>query len=83
MLFAYGDLQQIGSYPVLLVCRSFESEFDAQNGEPGWNALGSFELADGEVRVRVPNVVEDGDYVMADAIRWTRIDGGQAAVETE
>jgi ABC-type transport system involved in multi-copper enzyme maturation permease subunit len=44
-------------------------EFNAKNGETGWNNLGTFELADGEVRVKLSNESE-GRLVIADAIRW-------------
>jgi hypothetical protein len=43
--------------------------FDAGGGESGWNSLGTFEVADGEVKLLVSNRT-DGDYVVADAIRW-------------
>jgi hypothetical protein len=77
--------RKYGSWQMTVVddTGSQEVEFDAENGEAGWNTLGSFELADGEVRVEVPNVAEDGDFVIADAIRWRRAVGGPAAVDTE
>lgn len=46
-----------------------EVRFDADSGEAGWNALGTFDVAAGEVRVTVSDST-DGDYVVADAIRW-------------
>jgi ABC-type transport system involved in multi-copper enzyme maturation permease subunit len=44
--------------------------FDAEVGQPGWNSLGRFELAAGEVSVRLSNETEGGRWVAADAIRW-------------
>ncbi len=50
-------------------------EFDADAGERGWNSLGRFEMAIGEVTVRISDET-DGDYVQADAVRWKPISGG-------
>jgi len=48
--------------------------FDADAGHAGWNSLGTFEIADGSVRVEVSNEIEGkGRYVIADAIRWSPI----------
>jgi hypothetical protein len=47
-----------------------EVTFDADGGEPGWNSLGSFSIDAGEVRVVVSDATE-GDFVLADAVRWT------------
>jgi len=53
--------------------------FDADGGEAGWNSLGTFEIADGSVRVEVSNEIEGkGHYVIADAIRWSPISGSRA-----
>jgi hypothetical protein len=49
-----------------------EVKFDADGGEFGWNSLGTFELAGGEVLVTVSDKT-DGDFVMADAIRWVAV----------
>jgi hypothetical protein len=48
---------------------SKQATFDADAAEEGWNPLGSFELAGGEVRVFLSNSTE-GQVVIADAIRW-------------
>lgn len=48
-------------------------EFDAAAGVAGWNTLGEFELAGGTVRLEVTNRT-DGRAVVADAIRWRRIE---------
>ena len=44
-------------------------EFDAHAAEAGWNTLGEFDLPAGVVRVVVSDRT-DGEFVMADAIRW-------------
>lgn len=44
--------------------------FDADKGDSGWNSLGTFEIAGGEVRLEVTDRVEGKGEVMADAIRW-------------
>jgi len=49
-----------------------EVTFDAAVGGSGWNSLGRFDLASGEVRVELSDETE-GRYVYADAIRWTPV----------
>jgi len=44
-------------------------EFDAETHDSGWNSLGVFDIASGTVRLVVSNETE-GNYVLADAIRW-------------
>jgi hypothetical protein len=61
-----------------------EVEFDADGAEVGWNSLGRFEMAVGEATVRVSDET-DGDFIQADAIRWTpvkRADAGEIAAVT-
>ena len=48
--------------------------FDAGAAEVGWNKVGEFDLAHGNVRLIVTNRT-DGETVVADAIRWSRVDG--------
>ena len=48
-------------------------DFTGVGAEAGWNALGDFDLAAGEVRLVVSNQTP-GDSVIADAIRWLRLD---------
>jgi hypothetical protein len=58
---------------------SRDVRFDADAGQAGWNSLGTFEIADGSVRVEVSNEIEGkGRYVIADAIRWSPLSGGRA-----
>ena len=47
--------------------------FDAAGGHSGWNTLGTFDLPSGGVRVEISNST-DGDAVIADAIRWRRLE---------
>jgi hypothetical protein len=65
-----------GTWNLTLVDDSGEQQitFDAAGGESGWNLLGTFEVADGQVRVKVSDET-DGDFVVADAIRWKRARG--------
>ena len=67
---------ELGTWNLTLVDESGSQAltFDATGGESGWNSLGAFEVADGEVRLMVSNET-DGDYVVADAIRWKRSRG--------
>ena len=44
--------------------------FDADAGDNGWNSLGIFEIASGQVRLEVSDRIEGKGLVMADAIRW-------------
>jgi hypothetical protein len=47
-----------------------EIDFAAETHDSGWNSLGEFDIAGGTVRVIVTDET-DGEYVVADAIRWT------------
>ena len=55
-----------------------EATLDLSQAETGWNSLGSFEIADGEVRVVVSDET-DGRMVVADAIRWVPVTVGDIA----
>lgn len=46
--------------------------FDADAAEDGWNSLGTFELAQGDVAVSLSDET-DGARVIADAVRWTPV----------
>jgi hypothetical protein len=72
---------KLGTWNLTLMDESGSQEitFDAGGSESGWNSLGTFEVAGGEVKLMVSNDT-DGDYVVADAIRWKRARGsGQMA----
>ena len=60
-----------GTYDITLASAGSQRkvEFDASVAEPGWNDLGEFDLAAGEVEVAVTNA-SSGSTVIADAIRW-------------
>ena len=66
------ESRERGSWKLLLDDGSGEREieFDAADADSGWNSLGMFEVASGTVRVSVTDET-DGEYVVADAIRWT------------
>ena len=51
-----------------------ELEFDAAAAEVGWNRIGDFALAAGEVRLALSNDTA-GRLVVADAIRWLPLAG--------
>lgn len=46
-----------------------EIKFDPENLPPGWYPVGKIDLPEGETSVAISNKT-DGDYVIADAIRW-------------
>ncbi len=48
-------------------------KFDGASARSGWNTLGEFDLRSGGVRVEISNLT-DGQAVIADAIRWRRLD---------
>jgi hypothetical protein len=48
---------------------SQSAEFDLGAGDDGWNSVGTFEIAEGEVRVEMSDDT-DAPYLLADAIRW-------------
>jgi hypothetical protein len=66
-----GVLPVLGRYDVTLRAGGDERsiEFDGAAAESGWNALGEFDLAAGEVQVEVSDQ-SSGQLVVADAIRW-------------
>ena len=63
-----------GTWSLLVVDSSGDRavDFDATVSGSGWNSLGRFDLASGEVRVELSDQTE-GRYVYADAIRWTPV----------
>jgi hypothetical protein len=71
--------RQPGTWNLVVVDGSGRQDvtFDADGGEAGWNSLGTFEVAGGEVQVEVSDQTE-GSYVIADAIRWRPVSGGGA-----
>ena len=68
-----------GSYDMRLAAGGEEPalEFEAGAAEPGWNRIGDYDLPAGKALLSVSNKT-DGNMVMADAIRWVRLDGAAA-----
>jgi hypothetical protein len=74
-----GRGRSYGTWQMTLIDPSGDQTitFDAVGGEAGWNSLGTFELAGGEVTLEVSNET-DGKVVIADAVRFKPA-GGSAA----
>lgn len=64
-----GAVPGTSSTPV----REWMLDFDAGLGETGWNKLGEIDLPGGQTRLEVSNAT-NGTVVIADAIRWSRVD---------
>jgi ABC-type transport system involved in multi-copper enzyme maturation permease subunit len=47
-----------------------EVTFDSKAVQQGWNLVGRFDITEGDTTVTISNKT-DGDFVVADAIRWT------------
>jgi len=77
-----GNRRKPGSWSLTISDGSDSQDvtFDATDAEQGWNSLGTFEMASGEAHVDVSDKVEDGRFVMADAIRWS-VDGSKGSKE--
>ncbi len=50
-----------------------EISFDSKAAQQGWNPVGRFDIPEGDVTVTISNKT-DGEFVVADAIRWTPYD---------
>lgn len=84
----FASMQQIyydeqGPYDIRVITASGTTavEFNGAQANAGWNTLGDFDLPAGEVRVVVSDETA-GESVIADAIRWLRVDAegaGRAA----
>ena len=74
-LFRRLDLTQdrkIGTFDLVVTDSNgdrHEIKFDPTRAPTGWNLVGEIDLPEGETTVAVSNKT-DGDYVVADAIRW-------------
>ncbi len=55
-----------------------EVTFNTSAATEGWNSLGNFEIAEGDVRVELSNET-DASLVIADAIRWKPAGGKEVA----
>jgi hypothetical protein len=73
--------RSLGTWQLVVEDRSGSTPvtFEAGQGSSGWNDVGTFEVASGEVRVRFRGADRD-DLVLADAIRWTPPEGVPAVV---
>ena len=77
--FAATVFDALGSMDMRLESGGAETAiaFDAGAAEIGWNKVGEYDLDDRTVRLVVSNRT-DGETVVADAIRWRRVDGPTA-----
>ena len=76
----FASMQQIyydeqGAYDMRVITAAGTTavEFNGAQANAGWNTLGDFDLPAGEVRVVVSDETT-GESVIADAIRWLRVD---------
>lgn len=78
------DGGQQGRYDMRIFADSLEMviEFDAANAIAGWNELDTLDLEPGSVRLAVSNR-SSGRTVIADAIRWTRVDDSHNAANQQ
>ena len=67
-------ISRIGEYDMAVRTGSLETqaEFDGAAAQPGWNAIGVFDVGPGRVEVVVTNRT-DGEIVVADAVRWRKV----------
>jgi ABC-type transport system involved in multi-copper enzyme maturation permease subunit len=75
-----GALPALGRYDLTLRVGGDTRavEFDGAAAQGGWNTLGEFELPAGEVRLELSDE-SSGTVVVADAIRWQRVEGAADA----
>ena len=69
----YYDEQGPYDMRVITATGATAVEFSGAQANAGWNTLGDFDLPTGEVRVVVSDATS-GESVIADAIRWLRVD---------
>ena len=71
---------ELGQYDVTLLTgnRARPVEFDASAAERGWNDLGTFDLAAGQVRLSSSDATE-GESGIVDAIRWMPVNQIESA----
>ena len=69
----YYDKQGPYGMRVITAAGAEAVDFSGAQAEAGWNTIGDFHLPAGEVRVVVSNETP-GESVIADAIRWLRLD---------
>ena len=71
-----GAYEGLGLYAFGLASREeeFTVLFDAEASEPGWNHVGDFDLPAGSVRLTVTGANAVPRLLLADAVRWDRLD---------
>lgn len=65
--------KQLGTYNLVITDGNgdqHEIKFDPKTAPPGWNPVGNIDLPKGKTTVTISNKT-DGDYVVADAVRWS------------
>ena len=80
----FDPTARAGTYNLTIADSSGSQDvtFDAAGHEDGWNDLGEYEVASGEVRVELSNE-SDGRMVVADAIRWQPVRSRAAGSEEQ
>ena len=75
--FVMAPGKSVGSLEITVSASGLQESktlvFDASQAEPGWSALGAFDLRAGEARVAVSDRT-DGTHVIVDAVRWVDTD---------
>ena len=69
--------KKLGTYNLLVTDGNGDQhniKFDPKTAPPGWNPVGNIDLPKGKTTVTISNKT-DGDYVVADAIRWSPASG--------
>ena len=74
----YFDKQGTYDMRVATAAHTTAVDFNGAAAVAGWNTLGDFDLDAGEVRLIVSDETP-GDSVVADAIRWLRVDAPEAS----
>ena len=80
-LFVWRYDRRTWTYRVRGAALEESRDLDADEVPPGWNELGEFELAKGEVDVSINDEAPDGRVVIADAVRWTPV--GETRTESK
>lgn len=73
-----GGFYKTGTFHIEIVddTGSREATLDASVDNDGWVSVGTYEIADGEVRVRLSDQSDGKVVVIADAVRWTPLGRG-------
>ena len=71
--------KRIGAYDLIITDGNgnrHEIKFDPKTAPQGWNLAGNIDLPEGKTTVTISDKT-DGDYVVADAVRWSPSAGNQ------